>query len=95
MKVGPYTWTVHFSPEAENGGVGHTDFKTQVISVAEDQHPQQERDTVLHEVLHVAMFLAGMNGHELEESLIQRLTPVLLMVLKDNPNFAGYLAEPF
>lgn len=61
------------------------------IEVRADQADGSKRDTVLHEVLHAIHSLLGM---EVEESLVHALTPVLLDVLRANPELVSFLTEP-
>lgn len=57
-----------------------------------------ERETVLHECMHAAMALSGLSEEpwidgegDHEESLVDRLTPILLDILRANPVLSRYL----
>lgn len=52
------------------------------------------RETYLHEVLHALIGMSGMNRDVLSESeevVVNRLAPVLLQFLRDNPSVFTYL----
>lgn len=86
-------FTVKFaeSAAADNTScLGRTVFKTQSIVVRNDQAPEYERDTVLHEVIHAvedSMYLS------LPERAIHLMATGLLQVLRANPKFVAYLME--
>jgi hypothetical protein len=55
-----------------------------------------ERDTLLHEALHAVFALTNldqeMSDHK-QELMVSRLTPAILLLMKDNPEFISYLME--
>lgn len=60
-----------------------------------EQGPDQERDTVLHEVIHAALKMTA-QGDRLksnEEPVVYALTTALLAVLRENPELVGWLTE--
>lgn len=69
---------------------GSTDAGTAQIRVVEAQGPYQERDTVLHELLHAALLVMGKGR---EEEIVSALSPVLLDVLRSNPELVAYLVD--
>ena len=78
-------------------GVGRCEVHEQTILVQnQGQGPDQERDTVLHEILHAAI---KMTGHEddfrssREEAVVYGISPVLLGVLRGNPHLVDWLTE--
>lgn len=71
--------------------VGSSVLNAQRIAVLEGQAFHQERDTFLHEVLHMASRMAAT---PLKERQIIALSPVLLDVLRGNPDVVAYLTEP-
>ena len=52
------------------------------IEILEEMSWNRKKSTFVHELLHAAMFEAGMKEHD--EALICRLAPVLTQVLSDN-----------
>lgn len=89
--VGPHTYTVAHA--AGMTDFGNTNTRTQRIILADDQSPGALRDTVLHEVLHCVVAHAGFSQEweDREEGIVNRLTPVVLQVLRDNPRLVSYL----
>lgn len=79
------------------GKVGLCEISDQTLHVlAESMAPHQERDTVLHEVIHA---LIGMTSHEEdfkaggEERVVCSVSTALLAVLRENPRFVVWLTE--
>lgn len=59
-----------------------------------------ERDTLLHEALHALFNLTGLDeklSDEDAEDIILRLSPAILTLMRENPQFVSYLTakEPF
>lgn len=57
----------------------------------------RKRETLLHEVLHTCTDIVGIDKEmtdETEEKVVNRLAPVLLAVLRDNPRLVAYLTAP-
>lgn len=69
---------------------GKADHAGQRLIVSEEQGAHQERDTLLHELLHMCGLVVG---HELDEHQVGAITPVLLDVLRSNPDAVAYLTE--
>ena len=78
-------------------GVGRCKIHEQTILVqSQGQGPDQERDTVLHEVLHAAITMTGHEGDfrsSREEAVVYAMSPVLLGVLRGNPHLVSWLTE--
>ncbi len=58
--------------------------------------PDQERDTLMHETLHAIFALTGLDLEQDDaktESMISRLSPALLDVLRSNPTFTQHLLD--
>jgi hypothetical protein len=65
-----------------------------VIHVLDKQHPIEEGDTLLHEILHAIWSSMGMHHGPLEEeAIIHRLSTGLFQVFLDNPEVLRYLAS--
>lgn len=65
-----------------------------LILLAGDQDVQQQRDTLLHELLHGLWSEMGLSEEvkdEHEETIVRRLGTALLYVLRANPELMDYL----
>lgn len=70
----------------------------QTLTVAPGQTRANERDTVLHEVLHACLDLAQARDPKVfpmktEEYVVSHLTGWLLAALRENPALVEYLTE--
>lgn len=69
----------------------------QRIAIREGMGFEQERDTVLHETMHVILALTSnrdrFQGEDAEENVINALAVGLLAALRQNSGLAGYLTE--
>lgn len=94
VKVGPFRYRVRRTRRMDENLYGHCDHEKQEILLRAGLVHDQAADTLLHEVLH-AVFFVSHNGRppKREEKLILRITPVLLAVLRDNPELIAYLQE--
>lgn len=73
-------------------GFSHLDSLT--FLVRPEQHPTVERDTIVHEMVHLLLDSASLHDiipHDNEEAFVRRLSPILLMILRDNPELVAYL----
>lgn len=76
-----------------------SDPRRQVIGVRAESGPDDERDSVLHEVLHQCLRAAGSWPDQVrptpemnrEEIVIAAMTGPLLQALRDNPDLVAYL----
>lgn len=95
--VGPHTYEVTVdknainacSSKSEDSLVGQCDTALCHIIIDPEQSASQLTDTLLHEVLHACFELIGASSdidHDTEEKLVRRLSPVLIQVLRDNPD---------
>ena len=76
------------------GVVGQWDALEVSIDIVDGQDPIEERDTVLHEVMHAILHCQGReNGGDGEELYVRALAAGVLMVLRDNPKFVKYLTR--
>lgn len=102
IEVGPFTYTVTTDELARRRAEGaeksllngHTDCEQLTIIVDPAIAPAMLRDTVLHETLHAIADVTGLGhewGVEKEETIIRRLSPVLLDVIRRNPALVAYL----
>jgi hypothetical protein len=75
--------------EALNGDIDH-DFH--VVRMAEHQADVEKQETLLHEVLHGVFRKAGFKTENDEhEDVVNRLSPILLQFLKENPAVYTFL----
>jgi hypothetical protein len=101
VKVGPLDYTVIYAKRlhTDHELFGVTMASQQKIYVDPDVPLQTGQDTLLHELLHAIFDVAGLNielddGAKLtEEQIIRRVTPWLLMLLKDNPHVVEHLIK--
>lgn len=89
LKIGTSLWTIIYSKNlVEDGDLGKQYRDQHELHIAEHQCEDEKEDSFLHEVLHACCRFAGIPNnvkHKLtEEEFIERLTPVLHMVLRDN-----------
>lgn len=107
LRVGPRVYTVHWSQEAwdsvrlnddlPEGQMGRTKHFPLEVWVRPDLHPAQQRETLLHEILHCVFstYLPEMSNvkdlSNLEEFLVDGLDVPLLQVLRDNPKVLAWL----
>jgi len=85
-------WRLHQRADLE--AVGTILLTTQSIVVARDLAGDQERDTVLHEVLHGLVRIVGLvKDDDEEERIVATLAPILLDALRANPALVRYLTE--
>lgn len=76
-----------------------SDPKQQMIGLRSGSGPDDEADSVLHEVLHQCLRASGFapgqirpaRGVDLEEVMIGAMTGPLLRALRDNPDLVRYL----
>jgi hypothetical protein len=90
VQVGHMRIAVIAMPErgsARKDADGWFDYQRATIEVWEGLAPQIKAEVLLHEILHAAC-IAGNTGLEgdAEERVVTGLAPVLLMMLRDNPN---------
>ncbi len=89
-------FAVRLVPRGElprDGDMATSDLRRQLIRIVDDHGPTQERDTVLHEVLHMVARMADLEERKLDERAINVFSTVLLDVLRRNPRLVEYLAD--
>lgn len=65
-----------------------------VILIAQGQGHDRERNTFMHENLHLLWDMAGITASEdVEEDVVNRLSPLLLSWLRENKRAVEYLLE--
>lgn len=84
VKIGWKQYDVVFSESKLNSGAelyGQVNYDSCVITLREEASPDQQRATLIHEMLHA---ISEMYGLELEEKLVTDLANALFTVYKDN-----------
>ena len=100
VAVGAHRFTIAYDRSASHRAAnGETYPELHEIRVAPDLPPTRERETLLHELLHVAwnqtpLRVSDHPAHDSEEQIVSALAPVLLEALRRNPDLAGYLVDP-
>jgi hypothetical protein len=104
ITIGPHTYRVVVDRAAidrisaqSDRHVGQCCHETLVITVDPDLARSQMAETILHEVLHGAFSLIGacdVLSYDQEESVVRRLSPVLLEALRANERLVSWLTEP-
>ena len=83
------TWRLVFvKPVLAENKLGESRQGECLINIATGMDPQQERDTVLHEVIHS---VSSELGHYPTEAVIQSMSAALYGVLLKNPRLVDYL----
>lgn len=101
IRVGPYVYKVTcdrttMNARCRNEGtdlMGSSEHRTLTIDIDPDQAAGQQRDTVLHEVLHTISEMTGLAlvwGKD-DEDFVRRISPALLDVLRRNPKLVEFL----
>jgi hypothetical protein len=99
IRIGHLVYLVSTGPEVnerlqDNGEAGRSNGNMVRIEVRDDFPRVTTRETLLHEVLHQCLFVAGKElPTELEEPIVRAMSMVLFGVLRDNPEFVQYLIK--
>ena len=70
--------------------LGLTHVNEGLVNIRNEQHPLEEKDTLLHEFMHVIDYVMGL---ELSEKQITVMAHGLVGLFQDNPEFAEYLIQ--
>lgn len=95
LRVMGRDYTVVFEREAtfKSSEAGLCDHRKMVITILDEQHPVEELDTVIHELLHAIWHQMSMGEHPPEEEVLVRKTAGgLTQVFLDNPHFIKYIS---
>jgi hypothetical protein len=89
-----FSVTYQFPSPMGDGALGLCNNAAMTIDIQEGQHPIEEADTLLHEVMHAVWFVmsASMGGAD-EEVIVRRMSTGLTGIFMDNPHFLRYLIE--
>lgn len=85
--VGAHTYKVRLSKIKQ---LGCCDYDTQVLKLRPGMEPDKDKEVLLHEVLHACGYptLCGK-----DEEFVDAIAPVLLQVMRDNPQLVEYLTQ--
>ncbi|GIH26046.1 hypothetical protein Aph01nite_43560 [Acrocarpospora phusangensis] len=78
---------------------GFSNGSTQKIVLREDNPPDYQAETLLHEILHQCLRVAGVDADvdakaglaDVEERAVRAIAPNLLAALRENPDLVAYL----
>ena len=96
IQVGPYKYRIVANDRvlALDSLAGRCDPNRLEIHLDRNTAPGVQRETLLHELIHAVMDLAGLSqelADEAEEMYVRRISPVLLDVLRRNPKLVQFL----
>ncbi len=92
VKIGPHTYTVIRS--YRKGANGYCDMDGLKLAVQPRLRRTKAQEVLLHEIMHALTHptLCG-GGQFTDEEFVTGVTPLLLQVLKDNPDLISYLTQ--
>jgi hypothetical protein len=96
VRVFGRNYTITYVPAPSYGKVplGNCENDKLNINITDGQHPIEERDTVLHEVIHAIFYTIQIPlKDEGEEGVVRPLATALLGVFQDKPEFAKYITK--
>lgn len=74
--------------------LGRTYSQQCLIVVRTGQHPVEEADTLLHEIMHAVWFCMSVSeGGADEEAVVRRMASGMLQVFMDNAHLINYFAD--
>lgn len=104
VKIGSRTYDVVIDKNAINacaatgaagfGQYGECNHEQLVMTVDPEQADIMVRETVFHEILHACCNITGLSeelGEKTEESVVLRLSPVIIAFLLENPKMVSYI----
>ena len=77
--------------EIEREAMGASSLRRQILAISTEQHPDQERDTLLHEVVHMLLRTLDLDGRKVDERFVNTFTTGLLDTLRRNPELREYV----
>lgn len=100
VKVGPYRYTVASDAETRLDIMGDRpdwagccDMRTLTIFVEPRDNQDAMAGTLLHEVIHACLQVTNQPDDDKNESYVERMTGMLLGVLRDNPDLVAFLTS--
>ncbi len=91
IKIGPLKFAVSVEDFSDTaiGDVSYPKCKIRIADICK----QVQQETLLHECLHMLLFISGNTEHADDEGLVSSLSPMLLSFLRENTNLISYLLE--
>lgn len=104
VELGPFRYTVttaeldllRAAERQRSTLMGHADHETLTVVVDGRMAVGAQRETLMHELLHVVTEVAGLNStwsSADEEANVRRLSPIVLELLRRNPAAVAFLTE--
>ncbi|HLC40264.1 MAG TPA: hypothetical protein VJO34_01400 [Methylomirabilota bacterium] len=94
IKLGYHDIEFSVSSELPDGTTGHYSQNHRMLVVSKDQSPQDQVNTLFHEVVHVAWDLAKLEGSdEHEERVASVLGNLLTEFVSRNPGLLRWMQE--
>ena len=93
LQIGPFNVAVTTDPRMVD--LGEWDGRNLLVKIRSDQAAGQQRDTLLHEILHAVVTVVGQECHEGIEDVVAALSPTLLDTLRRNPDLVKYLTGEY
>jgi len=95
LKVGPIRYKLAMRADMElDEKEGMLDEARQTLHISAGLGADIERETTLHEALHAALAQTAFRHNlESEEELVSSLAPILLSLLRDNPDWVAWLCQ--
>lgn len=105
VEVGPFRYEVSIDPDelahtcrSEHADLmGHTNHRHLRIVLDVSLAPDMLAETLMHEVLHAVFEVNGLSdewGAEREEAVVRRTSPMLVEVLRRNPELVAFVTAP-
>lgn len=108
LKAGPFVYSVHTDQETYDKvcleGMKELEASTSHVLMRIAFRPGRSAswtaDSALHELLHIAFHLHGIalenvkDLPDLEEYIVSGMSPLLLMLLRDNPDYVAFIMNP-
>ncbi len=95
IKLGYFVYSLRLEQHVIGNGdelcYGLTDFERMEIQIDAKQSTQMQRETLFHELLHVALHDCGLVESDLEEKLIRVISPRVMQFMQDNPELVKVL----
>jgi len=97
IKIGPHTYKiVRKTLEELPDELGSTDFDLTEIRIRKNLRATKAKEVLLHEALHCCTYPSFTGAYETDpkldaEDFVNCVAPVLLQVLRDNPDLLAYL----
>jgi len=90
--IGPYEVPLVFVDYCDVKGYFQRNEGMKIVVLREPSDPMSQRDTVLHELMHLVYFCYGIEESDNEERTVTTLAHGLTEVFARNPDIARYLA---